>query len=319
MNLGAATSGAEAQEVAGWRSYLAPGMGDDMLSVLGLGEIMHLGCHDWEGMTPFGISGEAYDAFVAMARTAALERWPMTVHAILDSSITRILDAIEEVAAETPVSDLRWSLCHAECISPGNLRRVADLGLGLALQSRLVHKAGVCAGRWGDDVVRNGPPLGDITALGIPFGAGTDATRGASYNPWRALWWFITGRSLDGGPRRNERHRLDRAAALDAYTRGSAWLSFEDERRGVLAPGMDADLAVLSADYFTVPEDQIPSITSDLTIVGGRVVHASGAFPGIDVTRHDRRPAPGPVVAGEGSAVAGGEPAVADAAPEVSV
>jgi predicted amidohydrolase YtcJ len=160
------------------------------------------------------------------------------------------------------------------------------------LQSRLGHKAGVCADRWGVDVVRNGPPLGEIVRLGIPFGAGTDSTRGASYNPWRALWWFVTGKSQDGGPRRAEAHRLDRAIALDAYTRGSTWISFEDHRRGVLRPGADADLAVLSADYFAVGEDEIPSVTSDLTVVAGRIVHASGAFPGIPPERHRHRPAP---------------------------
>jgi predicted amidohydrolase YtcJ len=293
MNLGAATRGAESAEIAGWQAYLAPAVGDDMLCVLGLGEIMHLGCHDWVGMTPFTISDDARAEFAAMARQAALRRWPVTVHAILDSSITRLLDAIEEVAAEIPIAGLRWSLCHAECISTANLLRVRDLGLGLALQSRLGHKAGVCASRWGDDIVSNGPPLGDIAALGIPFGAGTDSTRDASYNPWRALWWFVTGHSTDGGPRRAQRHRLDRARALDAYTRGSAWFSFEDDRRGVLVPGAYADVAVLAADYFTVAEEDIPSVTSDLTIVGGRIVHRSEAFAGLALQRRTPRPAPG--------------------------
>ena len=292
MNLGAATPGAEPQEIAAWQRYSGPAVGDQMLSVLGAGEVVHFGCHDGEGMTPFEISDAAYKEFVATARDAALARWPMTVHAILDSSISRILDGIEEVAAQVPIKDLRWSLCHAECISPANLRRVANLGLALALQSRLAHKAAVCAGRWGEDTVRNGPPLGDIIKLGIPFGAGTDSTRGASYNPWLALWWFVTGQALDGGPRRAAPHRLERARALHAYTRGSTWLSFEENRRGLIAPGADADLAVLSDDYFTVPEDAIPSITSELTVVDGRVVHASGAFAGLPVRTHPRRPAP---------------------------
>lgn len=292
LNLGALTPGAEAREVADWQSYLAPALGDDLLSVLGVGEVMHFGCHDWEGMVPFAIEDGPLGEFVAMARDTALRGWPMTVHAILESSITRILDAIERVAAEIPVRDLRWSLCHAECINQKDLARVRDLGLGLALQGRLGHKAGVCADRWGEEAVRNGPPLGDIVDLGIPFGGGTDATRAASYNPWRSLWWFVTGRSQDGGPERAERHRLDRARALDAYTRGSTWLSFEDDRRGILKPGAYADLAVLSADYFTVADDDIPAITSDLTIVDGRVVHSTGGLRGIPARAHAPRPGP---------------------------
>ncbi|HEX3961847.1 MAG TPA: amidohydrolase [Trebonia sp.] len=292
MNLGATTRGAELTEIAQWQEFLGPGSGDDMLAVLGFGEIIHLSCHDWEGMVPFEIGDQAYQELIGVLRDAASRRWPVTVHAILENSITRILDAIEEAAAAVPVTGLRWSLCHAECINAADLQRVRRLGLGLALQSRLGHKAGVCAGRWGEEVVRNGPPFSEIARLGIPFGAGTDSTRGASYNPWRALWWFATGKSQDEGPQRAEPHRLDRATALDAYTRGSTWFSFEDHRRGVLRPGADADLAVLSADYFAVGEDEIPFITSDLTVVAGRIVHASEAFPGVPAERHDHRPAP---------------------------
>lgn len=293
LNVGPATRGAEQAEIAAWQAYLMPGMGDDMLSVLGIGEIVHFGCHDWVGMTPLEIGDDDYAAFVATIREAALQRWPVTVHAILDGSVTRILDAVEEVATDVPVAGLRWSLCHAECISQANLRRVRDLGLGLAVQSRLGQKAAVCAARWGEEAVRNGPPLGDIAGLGIPFGAGTDSTRDASYNPWQALRWFVTGLPYDlRGPRRQERHCLDRAAALDAYTRGSAWFSFEDDRRGSLAPGSYADLAVLSADYFTVPQDDIPSVTADLTVVGGRIVHTAALFRGLPLHTAARRAAP---------------------------
>jgi predicted amidohydrolase YtcJ len=300
MNLGATTRGRELAEIAAWQEFLGPGFGDDLLAVLGLGEVIHLGCHDWEGMVPFDIGPGPYKELVGLLGDAAANRWPVTVHAILEDSISRILDAIEEVSAATPVGGLRWSLCHAECISPADLQRVRRLGLGLAVQSRLGHKAGVCAAQWGEDAVRNGPPLGEIARLGIPFGAGTDSTRGASYNPWRALWWFVTGRSQDGGPRRAPGHRLDRATALDAYTRGSTWFSFEDHRRGQLRPGADADLAILSADYFGVEEDEIPFLTADLTVVAGRIVHASDAFSPISAERHSSRPAPLP--AGSGGA-----------------
>jgi predicted amidohydrolase YtcJ len=93
-----------------------------------------------------------------------------------------------------------------------------------------------------------------------------------------SLWWLHEGRSLDGTVQRAPRHRLSRRQALEAYTRGSAWFSFEESDRGHLHPGARADLAVLSDDYFTVPAELIPRITARLTVVGGRTVHASGAF-----------------------------------------
>ena len=114
--------------------------------------------------------------------------------------------------------------------------------------------------------------------LGIPIGGGTDATAVTSYNPWLSLWWMVTGKSVDGAPPRSAQQRLSRAEALHAYTAGSAWFSFDEGKRGSLAPGMLADLAVLSEDYFAVSDDAIPAIESELTLVGGRVVHRGGSF-----------------------------------------
>ncbi|WP_158542758.1 amidohydrolase [Phytoactinopolyspora halophila] len=291
-NVGATSRGNEPAEVAAWQEMLDPAFGDDLLAVLGIGEVLHFGCHDWEGMVPFEIDDAAHGQLVSILEAAARGRWPVTIHAILDSSISRVLDAMERVAQTVPIGGLRWSICHSECIGSANLRRVKDLGIALALQGRVAQKARVCASRWGEQVMSHAPPLGDIVELGIPFGAGTDATRGASYNPWRSLWWFVTGKSVDDGPRRAERHRLDRATALDAYTRGSAWLSFEEGRRGVLEPGYQADVAVLSDDYFAMAEDDIPALASDLTLVAGRVVHRSAAFESVPLQRHPGRPAP---------------------------
>jgi len=66
--------------------------------------------------------------------------------------------------------------------------------------------------------------------------------------------------------------------ALRLYTLGSAWFSFDDAARGSLEPGKLADLAVLSADYMSAPVSEIGKIRSLLTMVGGQVVYADGAF-----------------------------------------
>jgi hypothetical protein len=289
---GAVTPGREMEEVAGWQRYLHPGAGDGMLAVLGLGEAVHYGCHDWEAMEQFEIAEPSWRELVQIVESCAAQGWPLTIHAILDESVGRVLDAFELVDRTYRLAPLRFSLCHVECIGPENLERVRRLGIGLALQGRMAQKSVSAATAWGVGTLRHAPPFGDIRRLGIPFGAGTDGTRSASYNPWLTIWWMVTGQVTDGGPVRAPEHRLSRTDALRAYTAGSAWFSFEEDRRGQLIPGMLADLAVLSDDVFTVADDAIRSITAELTVVDGRVVHAAGDFAKVPLQSHDPAAAP---------------------------
>lgn len=73
-------------------------------------------------------------------------------------------------------------------------------------------------------------------------------------------------------------NRLDRHEALRHWTANGAWFSRETGKKGQIAPGQFADLAVLDRDYFTVPEDDIINIEADLTLVGGKVVFAKSTF-----------------------------------------
>jgi predicted amidohydrolase YtcJ len=275
---GAVTPGREADEVSQWRRDLRPGAGDGMLAVLGVGEVVHFGCHDWEAMEPFAIAEPSWRELVEIARSCAEAGWPLTVHAILDESVGRVLDAFEIVNEAHPIAPLRFSLCHVECIGPANLERVKRLGVGLALQGRMAQKSVSAAEVWGVDTLRHAPPFGDVRRLGIPFGAGTDGTRSASYNPWLTVWWMVTGQVADGGPARLPEHRLSRADALRAYTSGSAWFSFEESQRGTLAPGFLADLTVLDRDVFAVDVDDILGAGAELTMVDGVVVHTAGTL-----------------------------------------
>jgi predicted amidohydrolase YtcJ len=112
--------------------------------------------------------------------------------------------------------------------------------------------------------------------LGVPVGAGTDAHRVASYNPFTALQWFLDGKTVGGAAIRGSEETPDRAEALRLYTLGSAWFSHDEDVRGSLEVGKLADLAVLSADYLTVPVEEVGRIESLLTMLGGRIVYAAG-------------------------------------------
>ena len=113
---------------------------------------------------------------------------------------------------------------------------------------------------------------------GLIVGAGTDATRVASYNPWISLYWMVTGRTVGGMQLASPENRLSREEALRLYTVGSAWFSGEEEVKGRIAPGQFADFAILSADYLTVPEEEIRRIESVLTVTGGDVVYSTEPF-----------------------------------------
>jgi hypothetical protein len=132
--------------------------------------------------------------------------------------------------------------------------------------------------RYGATRAQRTPPIRRMLEMGIPVGAGTDATRVSSYNPFVSLYWLVTGKTVGGTELYPEKNRLDRTEALRLYTIGSSWFSSEDGKKGSITPGQLADLSVLTADYISVPEDEIKQLESVLTIVGGQIVHAEEEF-----------------------------------------
>jgi predicted amidohydrolase YtcJ len=212
-----------------------------------------------------------------VTRVLAKSQWPIRVHATYDESISRVLDVFEPVFKETNYN-ARWCIDHAETISPRNIARIKALGGGIAIQDRMAFAGEVFAERYGNEAAASAPPLRRMLDAGVPLGAGTDATRVSSHNPWVSLHWMVTGKTVGGTLLASPENRLTREEALRLYTVGSAWFSGEEEVKGRIAPGQYADFAILSADYFSVPEDQIRTIESLLTVTGGDVVYAAGAF-----------------------------------------
>ncbi|WP_310397919.1 amidohydrolase [Hymenobacter sp.] len=206
------------------------------------------------------------------------KRWPFRLHATYDESISRFLSVLEDLNRATPFNGLRWYFDHAETISDRNLARVKALGGGIAIQNRMAFQGEAFVARYGKAAAAATPPVKKMLALGLPVGLGTDATRVSSYNPWVALHWLVSGRTVGGTVLYPPENRLDRRAALQLYTSGSARLTGEDAVKGRIQEGYYADLALLSADYFAVPEAQIPAIEALLTVVDGRVVYGAGAF-----------------------------------------
>jgi hypothetical protein len=208
-------------------------------------------------------------------------QWPIRLHATYDETISQFLDVFERVFDEVQYNS-RWAIDHAEGITPRNIERVRALGGGIAVQNRLSFSGEFYLGRYGRQAALDAQPLRQLLDAGIPLGAGTDATRPASYNPWLSLHWMITGRTVGGTQITTTESRLSRIEALRLYTTGSAWFSGEETVKGTIVPDQYADFAVLSADYLSVPEDQIPRIESVLTVTGGDVVYSAPPFTYFD-------------------------------------
>ena len=250
------------------------------LEVEGAGENLVSSAADFENfMAPRPeLKASMEGDLAAVVRILAKHQWPIRIHATYDESIGRVLDVFESVFRETGYK-ARWCLDHAETIGQSNLARVKALGGGIAVQNRIAFAGEVFAERYGKETASHAPPLRAMIQAGVPVGAGTDATRVSSYNPWLCLYWLATGRTVGGTQIASPENRLSREEALRLYTIGSAWFSGEEGLKGRIAPGQLTDFAILSADYLTVPEEEIRGIESVLTIVGGDVVYGTDAFP----------------------------------------
>ncbi len=266
--------GEEVNDIGALTSLVPAEVGDGMLRVAGVGEIPHLGCHDMEGLDPFTVADAAFDELVEVVRHCATRGWRMSVHAVLDATLSRILDAWERIEAETGlVAGRGWSIVHADEATEANLARLARLGAGVLVQNRLILKGGDYVDAWGAGPTASAPPLGTMRRLGLRIGGGTDATRANWFSPWASIWWLVTGETLDGRGIRDPQHRLSVTDAVASYTRDAAWFTGEQAHRGRIAPGYDADVCVPSLDPFACAATELPRIMSELTVMDGRITH----------------------------------------------
>lgn len=278
-NLFAQKPGQELGDYERWVAMTEPGAGDDWLRMNGAGENLAWSAADFENFLeprpdPAPVMEKELEQIVALL---ANNEWPFRIHATYDETIDRFLSVFERVNQRQPFKT-RFIIDHAETISPRNIERIKALGGGIATQHRMAFQGEYFVDRYGTEAARATPPMREMLKTGLPVGGGTDATRVASYDPWVALHWLTTGKTVGGLSLYGDDNLLTREEALAIWTTGSAWFSGEQEVKGKLVPGMYADLAVLSDDLMTVPDDRIRSITSVMTVVGGRVVYAEGDF-----------------------------------------
>jgi predicted amidohydrolase YtcJ len=267
------TPGKELEEYQSLLQMSPMGFGDDMLRFNGLGERI-----TWAMNNNNKPTEEEKDKYYQIVKWAAQRGMSVTMHWSNDASANQLLGIFERVNQEVPIVNLRWSIAHLNDASPATLRRMKALGVGWTVQDAMYFGGEQFRQQNGAEAARRAPPVVTAKEIGVPMGAGTDAHRVASYNPFTALQWFLDGKTVGGVALRGPEETPSRAEALRLYTQGSAWFSHDENRRGSLEAGKLADLAVLSKDYMTAPVDQIGGIESLLTMVGGKIVYAAGPF-----------------------------------------
>jgi predicted amidohydrolase YtcJ len=274
----------EKEDFLNWTASVKYKQGSDYFRHNGAGEMLVFSAADFEDFReprpdlPPEMEGELEE----VVRILAENRWPWRLHATYDETISRALDVFERVDRDIPLAGLNWFFDHAETISERSIDRIAALGGGIAVQHRMAYQGEYFVERYGPRAAEATPPFARMLDKGVKVSAGTDATRVASYNPWVSLAWMITGRTVGGMTLYPRRNCLDRETALRMWTENVAWFSNEEGKRGRIEKGQFADLIVPDKDFFTCGEHEIASLTSELTMVGGKIVYGSGNFAALD-------------------------------------
>jgi predicted amidohydrolase YtcJ len=279
-NLFTQNKGSEREDFARWSDMLAPLAGSEMYRHNGAGEMLVFSGADFEDFREPQpeLPANMEPDLEGVVRLLVEKRWPFRMHATYDETIGRALDVFEKINREIPFNGLHWWFDHAETVSPKNIDRIKALGGGIAIQHRMAFQGEYFVARYGQKAIEATPPIARMLAADLPVGAGTDATRVASYNPWTSLWWLVTGKTVGGMRMYGASNTLDRHTALRLWTSANTWFSHDEGRKGQIAVGQLADFALLSADYFSVAEDDIRDIYAELTVMNGRIVHGKGDF-----------------------------------------
>ncbi len=290
--------GQELDDLRRWIGMVKPGDGDEWLRCNGAGENLAWSPADFENFYEPRpqLAANAASDLEAAVRLLLEHGWGFRLHASYDETIQNDLGAFDRVAADGGFPrGVPWIFDHAETVSEASLDRIAAYGGAVSVQNRMMFQGRAFIERYGAERAANAPPILSMIDHGLVVGAGTDATRVSSYNPWLSLYWLVAGRTVGDVLLSPGKSRVDRETALSMYTATGAKLSGEADKKGQITLGQYADLALLAADFFSMPEREISRIESLLTIVGGKVVYGAENYAGSDEPIEPVAPAWSPV------------------------
>jgi predicted amidohydrolase YtcJ len=242
--------------------------GDDWLRVSGVGERIT------GGTFPF-TPGKSPAVYEAAARLVARRGWMYDEHAMGIDDEKAFTDIWEKINQEQPLAPLRWCLAHVPGIDAETLHRLQVLGVGVS----------AAGGRYLASnppriSAKEIPPFRMLVESGIHVGYGGDGGTIAPLNPWLHMSYMVTGKN-NAGQMVAQGQTLTRMQALRMYTASTAWFTKEESKLGSIEPGKLADMVVLNSDFLdekAVPDEAIRSVTSVLTLVGGKVQYDAGVL-----------------------------------------
>ena len=192
---------------------------------------------------------------------------PLAVHAFGDGAIEAYIAGIERGGRPEVWAQKRPRIEHSDMLAPDLIPRVKAMGMLVVQNPTHFTFPEIFLARYGKERLAWMQPMKSLLDAGIPLAIGSDGPM----NPFLNIMAAVTHPT-------NPKEALTREQAVTAYTAGAAFAEFREREKGRLAAGMLADLAVLSADVFTVPVEQMEAIRSVMTMLGGRIVHETGAI-----------------------------------------
>lgn len=241
-----------------------PEFGDDMLKTVGIGEFT-------AGASP--IIMQPSEPWLNGTRRVAEAGWRNENHSLTAADFKTIIDGWQQVndaIGGDGITKLQWVVAHAPFITEEYARKLHALGGGVSVLGGWRYISGTAQA--------NGPPFRMLKAAGVPMGMSSDGMQISPMNPWLGLYYVVTGKNARG-ELINGDQTLSRTDALRLYTADNRWF-LQEADIGSIEVGHLADLVVLDRDYFDeqkVSDDDIKSLHSVLTLVGGKIVHGDAA------------------------------------------
>jgi hypothetical protein len=209
----------------------------------------------------------------------------IATHAIGDRGNGLVLDAYGEAFAAVPraqrrIQEPRWRIEHAQVVRPADIPRFAQLGVIASMQpSHAIGDLHFAPARLGFERLAGAyawKSMVDARAI-VVGGSDAPVERG---DPLIEFYAAVARRDLSGfsGEGWHAEQALDRTTALKLFTEWPAYASFAEATRGMLQPGMAADVSVFSVDLMTAPSGDIPKGRALLTMIDGRVAWRADGF-----------------------------------------